>query len=191
MRRRLLLGAGFVVVLSGLSLMVVHTGLVRRFVLVQIQTRLGNTIGLVIGARQLNYNLLAGRFELQDISVSAAQSSGMPAPLRAQRVMVSLPLWRLLGGSFDTARIQIDGLAVDWITAAGGQSNWPVIESTGGGKPGGPTVLVTGGNIAIRNDRDGYGLQLPIDKVSAAWNPVKSAYGISCDSGGGQFQWNA
>jgi len=50
-RRRLLLGAGSLLVLSGLSLMVVHTGVVRRFALVQIQVRLGNALGLVLDAR--------------------------------------------------------------------------------------------------------------------------------------------
>ena len=83
-RRRLLLGAGSVLVLSGLSLMVVHTGLVRRFALVQLQTRLGNTIGLAIEAKDLDYNLFASHFELKEITFRSAQSIDMPAPLKAR-----------------------------------------------------------------------------------------------------------
>src|SRR3974377_712716 len=95
-RRRLLLGAGVVLVLSGLSLCVVHTALVRRFVLVQIQTGLDKTQGLKLQARDLDYNLLTSRFELRDVVLKGARLTDLPAPLTAQRIVAILPVWRLL-----------------------------------------------------------------------------------------------
>ena len=98
-RRRLLLGAGSLLVLSGLSLIVVHTSLVRRFVLVQTQVRLGNALGLVIEAQDLDYNLFTSRFELRDIAVKAIRAQNMPPPLTAHKVELRLPVWRLIRGS--------------------------------------------------------------------------------------------
>jgi hypothetical protein len=131
-------------------------------------------MGLVVDAKELEYNLLVSRFELKHIAVRGARLSDMPAPLQAQRVVVWIPPWRLLTGSFESAQIQIDGLAVDWLTSANGRSNWPVIELKGGGKSGGPSVRVTGGSVTLRDDRNGYRVQLPVRQVSAVWKPVKS-----------------
>src|SRR5215467_11938467 len=105
-RRRLLLGAGSVLVLSGLSLMVIHTGMVRRFVLVQLQTRLGNKVGLAIDAKELDYNLFVNRFELKSVAIGGVRTRDMPPLVTAQRVVAYLPLWRLIRtGSMETAQI--------------------------------------------------------------------------------------
>src|SRR5438270_11911553 len=109
-RRRLLLGAGSILIIWGLSLCVVHTALVRRFVLVQIQTRLGNTQGLALEARDFNYNLFTSRFELSGVVLKGSSAAGMPAPLTASRIVAVAPIWSLLRGSVETAQIRIDGL---------------------------------------------------------------------------------
>src|ERR1044071_3931952 len=98
-RRRLLLCAGSLLVLCGLSLIVVHTSLVRRFVLVQAQIRLGNALGVVVDAKDLDYNLFDSRFELKDIALRDIRRPDMPAPLAVQRITARIPVWRLLRGS--------------------------------------------------------------------------------------------
>ncbi len=193
-RRRLLLAAGYVIVLSGLSLIVVHTGLVRRFALVQLQTRLGNTTGLMIAAKSLDYNLLTSRFELHDIGIRDVHTADMNVPLKAQRVVAVVPLWRLLHGSLETARIQIDGLSLDVRTDATGRTNWPSFGSNDAkrtvGPFLGPAVLVTAGFINLQDERSGYRLAMPIGRLSGDRNPADPAYRILCESRGGVFQWN-
>src|SRR5690242_16218857 len=115
-RRRLLLGAGSLLVLSGLSLCVVHTALVRRFVLIQIQTRLGNAQGLVLEARDLHYNLFTSRFELSEVVLRGAAYPRMAPPLTASRIVAIAPVWSLLRGSVATTHIRVEGLALRWIT---------------------------------------------------------------------------
>ena len=189
-RRRLLLGAGFVLVLSGFSLCVMHTSLVRRFALVQIQTRLGNTQGLVLEARNLDYNLLTSRFELRDVVLKGAGLADSPAPLKAQRVLAVIPVWRALRGSLETAQIRIDGLSVNWTTGRDGRSNWPALPSNGNGTTGGPAIQVTSGELYMEDHRNGFLLELPHLQFSAAWNQAKHEYGIACENAGGELQWN-
>ena len=167
-----------------------HTGFVRRFVLVQLQTRLGNTTGLVLEARDLDYNLLTSRFELNQVVLKGTALSGMPAPLRAQRIVVVIPVWRLLRGSLDTAQIRIDGLALQWITARNGKSNWPALQPGGGGNAGGPSIRVTSGELSLRDDRAGLALTLPDIRLHAAWNREKHGYAIAFANSGGELQWN-
>jgi autotransporter translocation and assembly factor TamB len=192
-RRRLLLGTGSVLVLTGLLLTVVHTGLVRRFALVQIQARLGNALGLVLDARELDYDLLVSRLELREISIRGARSKDMPPPLQAHHLLVTIPFWRLVTGSFDAARIQIDGLSVDLLTTSGGRTNLPDFPSQSGARPSGPVtgpaVLITGGSFRLEDDRSGTHLVLPIGRISAGWEPSRSAYQLLCDLAGGQLQW--
>ena len=119
--------------LSGLSLVVIHTGPVRRFALEELQARLRTRMGLVVEARDLDYNLLAASVELRDVAIHAAESSGLPAPVKAKRVVAVIPVWRLFNGSWESARVQVDGMSVYWLTTAAGRNNWPAIKLPGGG----------------------------------------------------------
>ena len=191
-RRRLLLGAGSLLLLSGLSLIVVHTRLVRRFVLIEAQTRLGNALGVVIDAKDLEYNLFSSWFELHDVRLKGRGPGGMPVPIAAQRVELVLPVWRLIRGSFDTARIRIDGLSVNWFTNASGQTNWPAIPSpsSSGNGGGGPAVLVSGGEMCLQDERSGLVVRLPLRQISGAWDAALSRYRIGGMAGGGLLRWN-
>src|SRR4051794_35706329 len=119
-RRRLLLCAGSLLVLSGLSLIVAQTSLVRRFVLIQAQIRLGNALGVVIDAKELDYNLFLSRFELKEIALRGVNLPDMAVPVRAQRIQLAIPIWQLVSGSLDRAEIHIRGLSVQWITRRDG-----------------------------------------------------------------------
>lgn len=189
-RRRVLLGAGYLLVLSGLSLAVVHTSLVRRFALVQVQVRLGNALGLVINAKELDYNLFTSRFELKDVAVQGVRLTQMPIPVKAQRIELVVPVWRLIRGSFETARIRVDGLSVHRITNRAGQDNWPTLPAFGGGgNGGGPSVRVTSGELGVQDDRSSFLLRLPIQQLSAGWDQASSRYGIQYESTGGLLVW--
>ncbi|HTS66552.1 MAG TPA: translocation/assembly module TamB domain-containing protein [Candidatus Acidoferrales bacterium] len=191
-RRRLLLGAGSVLVVAGLSLCVVHTQVVRRFALVRIQALLGNTQGIDLQAGGLDYNLFQSRYELRDVSVRGARLTDMPAPAQAKRIVVVVPFWDLIHGSLDKAAVGIEGLSVRLITDRSGRSNVPTIGGSGGGggQPAGPAVTVTGAEFYLRDDRSGLVLQLPAAHITTRWDAVGKAYGIGVETAGGRLQWN-
>src|ERR1051326_8784994 len=191
LRRRLLLCAGRLLVLSGLSLIVVHSSLVRRYVLVQAQIRLGNATGLIIDARGLDYDLFRSRFELHDIGFKGAQLTRMPAPLRARRVELKIPVWQLLHGKFDGAQITIDGLSVHRLVDRKGRTNWPSVVVGGGTSAGGgPTVLVTSGELFLQDDPHDMRLRLPLTQASGAWDRGSQHYAVRLDAAAGSVVWN-
>ena len=191
MRRLLMWGAGLGLVISGLTFYIVHTGPVRRLALGRIQAFLSKARGLAVEVSEFDYNLLSSRFELKQVSLKAVSLSDMPAPVTAQRVVVSIPVWRLVLGSFETAQIRIDGLAIHWITATSGRSNWPW---TGGSKQGavsgGPAISVTSGELEVQDSRTGFLLHLPHGRLSMAWSASRRQYSVACTSSGGHLQWN-
>jgi outer membrane protein assembly complex protein YaeT len=183
-------GSGIACLLSVLFLFVIHTGPVRRLALSRIQGWLRKDQGLAVEAAGVEYNLLASRFELKGVVVKGTQFPDMPAPLRAQRVVMLLPVWRLAQGSFETADIRIEGLEVQWITDASGRSNWPSIKTSGAQrKAGGPAISVTDGDVLVRDNRKGWTLHLPHGRASAAWDPKKHEYAIRYDGLAGQIAW--
>ena len=190
-RRLLLRGAGSVLVFSGLTLYVIHTGPVRRFALGQIQSFLRNHQNVVVVVGDLDYNVLASRFELKQVALKGVRLMDLPAPLAARRIVVMIPAWRLVTGSFETAQIRIDGLAVNWITAIDGRSNWPSFSGAkGGGEPVGPAISITSGELSVQDGRHRLSLHLPLGRSSAVWDPAKHEYRILCGSAGGSLQWN-
>jgi len=169
---------------------VVHTPAGRRFVLTQVQIRLRNSTGLVIDAKKLDFNLFLSRFELRDIALRGVRLTDLPAPLRAERIEIAIPLWRLIRGSFDTAKIQIDGLTLHLVTGRGGQGNWPPLGGAGSGAEfRGPAVLVTSGDFHLQDDRNGLLLRLPIRRLSGAWDSRSLKYGIACEGAAGSLDW--
>src|SRR5947208_9588141 len=112
LRRKLLLGAALVAVLAALSIAVVHSGMVRRFALLRIELLLKHTQNLAIEASDLDYNLFQSHYELKDVVLRSSDVADLPAPFRAKRVTVTVPIWDLVQGSFDAAQIRIDGLSV-------------------------------------------------------------------------------
>ena len=188
-RRRFLAGTGLVIVLSGFSLFVVHTGGVRRLALAQVQVILRKTQGLQLDAGDLDYNLLTSRFELRRVALRGVRLTDLPAPFEAQRIVVFLPVWRLVQGSFETARIQIDGLSVHWTTGRDGRSNWPTFVTSGDSKPGGPAVIVTGGDFIVRNDPAQLLLHLQHGKITGSWDAVRQGYAIALETAGGNVEF--
>ena len=192
-RRRLLLGAGSMLVLAGLSLCVVHTQLVRRFALVRIQSLLGNTQGLVLQATDLDYNLFQSRYELKNVSLRGVRLADMPAPLEAKRIVVLIPFWDLIHGSFQAARVQVDGLSLRSVTDRNGRTNLPPLGGSGGGggQPAGPAVIVTNGQLYLQDDRNGLVLDLRGAQISTGWSTAQKAYSIALQTSAGRLQWNA
>jgi hypothetical protein len=155
-RRKLLLGAGLAIIFPLLSLVVVESAPVRRFALVQLQTLLREKTGLVVDTKELNYNLLASRYEVRGITIRSLRANDMEAPLKAERLVVVAPFWSLVRGSLDTAEVRIDGLSVSVLTGQDGRTNWPAFNQTGGSGPfAGPAVLITGGKLALEDGRSG------------------------------------
>jgi hypothetical protein len=188
--RRLLRRATVALVFAGLTLWVVHTSPVRRFALGQIRNFLGRSQGLALEVRGFDYNLLTSRFEFRGISLRGVSLEDMPAPLTAERAEISIPIWRLIGGSIEAAQIRIDGLGVHWITAKSGRSNWPSMRGTKGAISGGPTITVASAEIDIHDSRTGITLRLPQGRLTAMWSAAASEYGVAFESSGGQLQWH-
>src|SRR3954470_3121594 len=182
-RRRLLLCAGSLLALSGLSLIVAQTSLVRRFVLVQAQMRLGNALGVVIDAKELDYDLFLSRFDLKEIALRGVNLRGMPAPLRAQRLQLAIPIWQLVNGSFDCAHIRIQGLSVQWIVRRDGSNNWPAIAGrAGGGNSAGPSILIEDSELYALDERSGLALRLPLQRLTVRSDRATGRYAIVAES---------
>ena len=188
-RRRWLWAGGVALGLAGLAIYSLHTSAVRRLALGQIRNYLRNSQGLVVEAESLDYNLFSSEFELKQPSVKDPRSMDLPAPWAARRVVVSAPLWQVASGSFDGAKIRIEGLVLHWTVDAGGRSNWPSIRSSGGGVSGGPSVSVSGGDVRIEDRRTGVSLHLPVEQMSGRWNPGKNRYDITATGSGGKLNW--
>ncbi len=130
-----------------------------------------------------------------DVAIRDVHTTDMSVPLKVRRVVAVLPLWRLLHGTFDTARVQLDGLSLDVRIEASGRTNWPSFASNG--EKGadapfpGPAILVTAGLVNLQDERSGYRLSMPIGRLSGDRNPLDSAYRILCEGRGGVVQWNA
>ena len=188
-RRRMLLGAGFALVLTGLAL-AAHLSVVRRFALTRIQSVLAEKQGLLLETRELNYNLLSSWFELNDVAVRSIRLAVAPLPLKARRIVVRISVWRLLRASFENAEIRIDGLALQRITDRNGQSNWPALGGFGGnGNSGAPAILVSSGEFSLRDEQNDLQLRVPIGHFSAVWKAAKQEYAIACHGAGGELHW--
>jgi outer membrane protein assembly complex protein YaeT len=187
--RKLLLFAGCVAAL-GLAVWFAHSGVVRRFALSRIQALLAHTEGLTLEAGNLDYNLFRSHYELKDVVLRGKGLEDLPAPVQAKRVILAAPLHDLIRGSFNTAHIRIEGLAVHLVLDARGRSNLPSIRDTGpSAAPGGPAVDLTGGEIVLQDETNGLLVRLPVDRAAAAWNASNRAYGITLDASRGQVRW--
>ena len=189
-RRKVSLWAGSAAVLAGLSLYIVHTGVVRRFALGRIQVLLGNALGVVLEASDLDYNLFQSHYELKDVVLRGKGLADLPAPVRAKRVIVAISFWDLVHTSFNAAHIRIDGLSVRLVTVASGRSNLPSPRGSGGcAPPGGPAVTIANAEIFVQDERSGLFIQLPAARAMADWNASSRAYGITIETSGGRLQW--
>lgn len=189
-RRRPWLYAGLLLVLTVSPLLIVHTRTFRRFALDQIRIRVGNALGVVIDARDLDYNRFLSNYELKDVVVRSKGAGNLPAALTVRRVEIAISLWRLIRGSFSNATIRIDGLSAQWIAGADGRNNWPDLGGIGGkGDAGGPEVLVSSGEIRVEDARRSLFVHLPLKKLSASWESAGSKYAIAAESSAGSLRW--
>src|SRR5438045_2543361 len=99
-------------VLSGLTLYLVHTSPVRRSALTRIQAYLRENQGLELQVGDFDYSLLSSRIEFKKVALYGLPSQAQPASVMARHVVVTIPAWRAAVGSFGSAEIWIDGLAV-------------------------------------------------------------------------------
>lgn len=89
-RRRLLFCAALIGILGGLSITVIHTGVVRRFALVRFRLLLEHTQRLQLEASDLDYDLFLSHYELKDVVLRGRNLADLPAPIRAKRVTIAL-----------------------------------------------------------------------------------------------------
>ena len=108
---------GVALALSGLTLGVVHTRPVRRFVLTRFQAYLREHQNLALEVGDFDYNLLASRLEFKNVALKGSPSQSQAANLMARRVVVTIPPWQLALGSLEGAQVWIDRLAVNWKTS--------------------------------------------------------------------------
>ena len=125
--RRLMWVVSVALVLSGLTLYLIHTRPVRRFALTRIQAYLRENRGLVLQVGDFDYNLLSSKLEFKEVALNGLPSQAQPASLMARHVVVTIPAWRMALGSFDNAQIWIDGLAVNWTSSENRATNWPAM----------------------------------------------------------------
>ena len=189
-RRRVLLCSGSVAMLAGLLLCMMHTGVVRRFALIRVQVLLGKTLGVVLDAGELDYNLFRSHYELKDVILRGKHLADLPAPVRAQRVTVDASLRDLARGSFDRARIQIDGLSVHVVTDATGRRNLPSFgDGSGCATPKGPTISVTSAEVFVEDKPSGLSVHLPLVPARPIGTVPALATVLASRLPGGRLDW--
>ncbi len=184
-RRRFLRLASGALALAALTFYLVHTGPVQRFVLGQIESYLRQGQGLMLRAENFDYNLLSSKFELKEATLKFLPSE--QGGITARRLVVQIPLWELVLGSFETAQVQIDGLAVTWIAAGNGPSNWP---SAGTHTYRLPAISAVNCDINWQDARSGASIHLPNGRFSLVWNSARNQHDITFSSSSGYSQWN-
>lgn len=180
---------GVALLLSALTLCLVHTGPFRRFALARIHTYLLENRGLILGVKDFDYNLLSSRFELKQVTVKFSPSQ--PAGLTAGHVIVRISFWQLIQGSLENAQIWIDGLAVNWTETESGPGNWPAMHGAGGGSTYRmPAISAVNCELNFEDRRNGASIHLPNGRLSVAWSPARNEHSITFDSSAGYVQIN-
>jgi outer membrane protein assembly complex protein YaeT len=156
-------------------------------VLGQVRDLVRRTQGLDLQAAELDYNLLTSWFEARKVVVRGTGLANLPAPLEAERVEMRLPVAQLVRGSFQAARMRIDGLSVRRVTNKDGRDNWPTFRWSGESAPGGPQVTVTDADLQFQDDGANLVFQLTHARASGAWDEARQGYRVTLDAAGGRF----
>jgi outer membrane protein assembly complex protein YaeT len=189
-RRRLLVYGALIGILGGISITVIHTGVVRRFVLVRIRLQLEHSHGLLLEASDLDYDLFQSHYELKDVVLRSGGLADLPAPFRAKRVTIGIPIWDLVRGSFDAAQIRIEGLSLRVVTLSSGRQNLPA-RSGASGCPQlrGPAISITDADISVEDEPDGIAMEAQAVNAFGGSDVSARTYRVAVESSGGQLQW--
>ena len=178
-------------VLSGLTLYLIHTSPVRRFALTRIQAYLRENPGLVLQVGDFDYSLLSSKLEFKEVALNGLPSQAQPASLMARHVVVMIPAWRVALGSLDNAQIWIDGLAVNWTTSENRATNWPAMHRAKDGSMSRlPTISAVNCELNLQDRGSGASIHLPNGRLSVAWSPARNEHSITFGSSSGYVQWN-
>ncbi|HYI95178.1 MAG TPA: AsmA-like C-terminal region-containing protein, partial [Bryobacteraceae bacterium] len=177
-------------VLSGLTLYLIHTSPVRRFTLTRIQAYLRENPGLVLQVGEFDYNLFSSKLEFKQVALNGLPSQAPRASLRARHVVVRIPAWRMALGSLDHAQIWIDGLTVDWTRPENHATNWPAIQHAKASSMSRlPKILAINCELNLQDRGSGASIHLPNGRLSVAWSPARNEHGITFGSSSGYVQW--
>ena len=189
--RRLMWVVSVALVLSGLTLYLLHTRPVKRFALTRIQAYLRETPGLLLQVGDFDYNLLSSKIEFKEVALNGIPSQAQPASLMARHIVVTIPAWRMALGSFDNAQIWIDGLAVNWTSSENRATNWPAMHPAKDGSMSRlPTISAVNCEINLQDRGSGASIHLPNGRLSLAWSPARNEHSITFGSSSGYVQWN-
>jgi hypothetical protein len=97
---------------------------------------------------------------LKDVVLRSGGLADLPAPFRAKRVTIGIPIWDLVRGSFDAAQIRIEGLSLRVVTLSSGRQNLPA-RSGASGCPQlrGPAISIADANISVEDEPDGIAME--------------------------------
>src|SRR4051794_2382777 len=129
-RRLSFLGASLVIVFVSLIPYIIHIRPVRHYAAERLQTFLRDTRKVEVQADDFELKPFSSAIEFRNVAVRAVAAMDMPEAITAQRVSLSIPIWRLVARSFEAASIRIEGLGLHWVTAADGRSNWPAVSAS-------------------------------------------------------------
>jgi outer membrane protein assembly complex protein YaeT len=121
--------AGGLALLAVLGIAILHTALVRSYVLRTAASALRDQ-GIEFEAARLGYNLLLPRIELEGVRVRSAAAPDLPALAEAERATIRLRWWPLLGGRIDVAAAEIQRPAIHLVFDEEGRDNIPVVPET-------------------------------------------------------------
>jgi len=167
----------------------------RRSVLTYVQSRLQQSLGIVLEAKNLDYNLLVPRFQLEQVSMRFLGKAGQPPILKAERVSARLRYWDLITGSATVEQVSADGLTLQWIIDKEGRDNLPEMgpKSSGSGLLALPVRLleITNVTLSLSNERANFFVRLPQGTIHSQYLQANGEQPIHYSTRqAGMVRWN-
>jgi outer membrane protein assembly complex protein YaeT len=160
------------VILIGL----LHTPPVRRAALAQLCSYLGQSRGIVLQARSLDYNLISQWLLLEKVSLGNSASNGMPSLLTAERVRLSFRFRDLMAGSVRAHSLEIDRLQLYATVRKDESTNFSgILPETSGRKQmllPVDELKIADLSLSYHDEQAGFSAQLPAGTVSGSTNPA-------------------
>jgi hypothetical protein len=154
-----------------LFLLLLQTSYGRRLVFARVQRWVEEGSGIRIEGANFRYQYLPPKFDISEMTLrprGAAESSPF---VRAERVSVRLPVWKLIRGCVDAAQVRVTGLLIELVEDRSGRTNWPTAAIGSATPIRGPSIFASGVSLRIQNERSGLIVQLVNGQAWSHWAP--------------------
>ncbi len=166
------------VMLAGIAFL--HTPPAKRYALSELRRALAAE-GIVLEAQGLDYNLLAGRASLRQVTVTPRE--GKPALLRLEALGAEASLWNVLRGRLILRNVTLVKPEIYLLIDASGQSNLPASKTADDPSSSASSILIdaamiSGGSFRYEDRQTQTNLFVPEWQMAVDGNPITGRHQI-------------